>query len=58
MADVPDPDTDPRAARSPGRLAKIAGLLTFALLSAGAMYLWVVRGEVMILDGVLAAFCL
>lgn len=40
------------------RLAKIAGAATFAVLVAGAMYLWVVRGEVLFIDGVLAAFCL
>ena len=39
-------------------LVKVAGGLTLALLAAGAMYLWVVRGEMILLDGFFAALCL
>lgn len=53
-----DLEAAPTGRVSVARLAKIAGGLTFALLVAGAMYLWVVRSDVLLLDGIFAAFCL
>jgi hypothetical protein len=57
MASVADLDTVARSAVGV-RLAWIAGGVTFAIMVAGAMYLWVVRGDLLFLDGALAAFCL